>query len=253
MSIRTMIVDDEAPARAKLRRLLSSELEFEIVGEAASGRDAVTMITSAEPDVVFLDIQMPELDGFGVLAGLDERMPHVVFVTAHDEHAIKAFEVRALDYLLKPVTPARFRETLDRVCERLRQATPAPANDLREVAADLASPAQRLDRMLVHDETRALFLPVERIDWFDADRNYVRIHAGQRTFTERATIAALVERLDRSQFLQINRSQIVRVDAVKEMHPWSHGDYHVILQDGTRLVWSRRCRAQTSNAFRAGS
>jgi two-component system LytT family response regulator len=249
--MRVLIVDDERPARAKLRRLLSAEADVEIVGEAATGAAAVAAIAADRPDVVFLDVQMPVMDGFGVIeaVGLD-RMPFVVFATAFDAHAVRAFEVRALDYLLKPFAPDRFRAVLARVREALaRGGDVVPRERLGQAAADAGQ--ARLARLLVRDGARARLLPVARIDVFEADGNHVRLHADRRCYTVRSTLAELAARLDPAEFLQISRSAVVRLEAVREMQAWFHGDYRVVMQDGRELMWSRRFRARTRHVFEA--
>jgi two-component system LytT family response regulator len=251
--VRVLIADDEAPARQKVRRLLADEPDVEVVGEAATGAEAVQAIRDTSPDVVFLDIQMPVLDGFGVVeeVGVD-AMPHVVFVTAYDEHALRAFEVRALDYLLKAVTPDRFRAVLQRVRAQLargREAAGELAERLDQLVGALAPKPRFLRRLLVQDGNKALLMPVERIDRMEAERNYVRLHAAAGTYLVRGSIGAMAERLDPDRFLRINRSEIVRLDAVKELHPWFHGDYRVVMHDGTVLMWSRRYRALTDGEF----
>jgi two-component system LytT family response regulator len=250
---RVLLVDDEPPARAKLRRLLAGEADFVVIGEAASGPAAIEAIADLRPDLVFLDVQMPGCDGFEVVSRLEpEAMPHVVFVTAHAEHALRAFEVRAVDYLLKPVTPGRLQAALARIRDtRLRgQPTIEMAQQLKQLAEMLAARPRPAARLLVHTATSALFITANRIDWVDSSANYVEIHVGHDTYRERGTLAALAERLDPDKFLRINRSQIVRLDAVKQLHPWSHGDYQVVLVDGTTLMWSRRYRARTADGFR---
>ena len=228
--MRVLIVDDEEPARRQIRRLLSGETDVEIVGEAATGTDAIDAIRRLSPDLVFLDIQMPPPNGFGVIDALGrDRAPDVIFVTAFDEHALRAFEVRALDYLLKPVTAARFREALERARERL-------------VAPDTPK-ARPLVRILVRDETKAFLLALDRVDRIEAEGNYVRLHSSGKSYTVRSAIGALAARLDTDKFLRISRSAIVRLDAIKELHPWFHGDYHVVMTDGARLTWTRRYRA----------
>ena len=250
--MRVLIVDDEAPARAKMRRYLAEQGGIEVVGDASNGVEAVEQIEELTPDLVFLDVQMPELDGFGVIdtIGVD-RMPHVVFVTAYDEHALRAFEVRALDYLLKPFTPERFSAVMDRARQQLARESDSAAHvaKLAELVAAATTRPRFLHRVLVHHANKAFLLPVERIDRVEADRNYVRLHAGGTSFTLRGSISALGDRLDPEKFLRINRSEIVRLDAVKELQPWFHGDYRVVMQDGTTLMWSRRYRAQVSGEF----
>ncbi len=239
--MRALIVDDEAPARAKVRRLLVAAGDVEIVGEASTGRQAVAAIKRSQPDIVFLDIQMPGVDGFGVLDAIADDAPYVVFVTANDQHAIRAFEVGAVDYLLKPFTPQRFEQVLERARGRLAPAVPgvSPASPSRPF----------LRRVLVIDNGRALFLSVERIDRIEAERNYLLLFSGNERYRLRATIASIAERLDPAQFLRINRSALVRLDAVRDMHEWSHGDFRVVMHDGTQLTWSRRYRATAEREF----
>ena len=252
--MRVLIVDDEAPARQKMRRYLGEHADVEIAGEAENGTEAVEKIADLSPDLVFLDVQMPELDGFGVIDAIGvEAMPHVVFVTAYDEHALRAFEVRALDYLLKPFTPERFVAVMDRVRDVLTRARGSSADlhgKLETLLASMSTARPKyLKRVLVHHANKAYLVPVERIDRVEADRNYVKLHSGATAFTLRGTISALADRLDPEKFLRINRSEIVRLDAIKELQPWFHGDYRVVLQDGTTLMWSRRYRAQTAGEF----
>jgi len=251
--MRALIVDDEAPARAKLRRLLAAEPDVAIVGEAANGLEAIDLIRHLRPEVVFLDVQMPLLDGFGVVAAVGvEAMPCVVFVTAYDEHALRAFEVQALDYLLKPFAPERLRTIVVRLRRELARGTPP------DVASRLATLLQGtggqgyLQRILVHRDGRAVLVPVQQIDRLEAARNDVHLHARGDTYVVRGTLAELAERLDPALFMRINRSTIVRLDAIRELQPWFHGDYRVILQDGTALMWSRRYRAKSRGAFEIG-
>jgi two-component system, LytTR family, response regulator len=251
--MRILIADDEAPARAKVRRLLAAEADVEVVGEAATGREAARAIRSLAPDLVFLDIQMPELDGFAVIdaVGVD-AMPPVVFVTAYDEYALRAFEVHALDYLLKPFAPERFRAVLRRARERQRAATPAAlAALLGGLAGTLGGERRWLRRVLVQDGTRALLLPLERVTRIEAERNYVRLHTAGGVYQLRAALSALEARLDPADWMRANRSELVRLDAVKELHPWFHGDYHLVLADGTRVTWSRRFRSRSEHDFGA--
>jgi two-component system LytT family response regulator len=242
--MRALIVDDEAPARAKIRRMLDAAGGVEIAGEVSTGREAIVAIKRSRPDIVFLDIQMPGLDGISVAETLDgEGGPYVVFVSAHDHHAMRAFDVGAVDYLLKPFTPERFDRMLERARERIQKGS-GPAQP--------AQGAEYLRRILVIADGRAQFLPVERIDRAESERNYVVLHSSEARHRLRTTIGALAERLDPGQFLRVNRSALVRLDAIREMHEWSHGDFRVVMRDGAELTWSRRYRAVAEQDFSPG-
>jgi two-component system LytT family response regulator len=219
------------------------------VASADDGLAALDELADETYDAVLLDVQMPRLDGFGVVAEIGaERMPAVVFVTAYDAHAVRAFEVHAVDYLLKPVAPERFRKAMARARAAAEGAEGAVAGRLDAVLAALERRPAYLRRILVHDERRALFLSIDAIDRIHAERNYVRLVTGRRSFELRSTLAAFAARLDPARFLRISRGDVVRLDAVRELHPWSHGDYKVVMQDGTELTWSRRYRAQAGVA-----
>jgi two-component system LytT family response regulator len=248
--LRVLIVDDEAPARRRLARLLAAVPDVALAGEAEGGHEAVAHIRALAPDLVLLDVQMPGLDGFGVVDAIGpSAMPAVVFVTAFDAHALRAFEVRALDYLLKPVAPDRLREAVDRA--RPRAAVRRVAEDVAAPSApppeDAAGPPLR--HLLVHDARGARLLPVEEVELARAERNYVALHTARGAFRVRGTIGTLAARLDASRFLRVNRSDVVRLDAIRELQPWSHGDYRIVLRDGTALLWSRRFRAEQAGAF----
>jgi two-component system LytT family response regulator len=216
----------------------------EIIGEASTGREALVAIKRSRPDIVFLDIQMPGLDGFSVADVLDrEGGPYVVFVSAHDHYAMRAFEAGAVDYLVKPFTPERFSRMLDRARDRILSGGAKPP---------AVQGAEYLRRILVIADGRAQFLPVERIDRAESERNYVILYAGGGQHRLRTTIGALAERLDPGQFLRVNRSALVRLDAIREMHTWSHGDFRVVMRDGTELTWSRRYRAAAEQDFSLG-
>jgi len=231
--IRVLIADDEPPARRKVRRFLERDAEIGEIREAGSGTEALAAIARFAPDLVFLDVQMPDMDGFSVLSSTPEpRGFHVVFLTAHQQHALRAFDAEALDYLLKPVDPERFERSLERAKQQigLRRAGP-PAPERRFAR-----------RLVVEKRGRELFLPVESVDWADAEGNYVHIHAGPETFTLRRTLESLARQLDPEQFQRINRSQLVNLDRVKEMQPWFHGERRIVLKDGRELTWTRRFR-----------
>jgi two-component system LytT family response regulator len=247
-AIRVVVADDERPARAKLLRYLAAESDVEVVGEAAGGVEAVAAIRATTPDLVFLDVQMPDLDGFGVVEELGgDPAPHVVFVTAHDTYAVRAFEVRALDYLLKPVGPDRFAAVLGRAREAVRRgAAPDFTRLLEEVRA------KRPTRILVQSGERGVLVDVERIDRVEADRNYVTLFVGPEAYRLRGTLEALERRLDRDAFVRVNRSTIVRVGAIKEVQPWFHGEYRIVLADGATITWTRTYLDRVGDVFLTG-
>lgn len=240
--LRVLVVDDEPLAREHLRALAAAEHDLEIVGEAASGTEAVRLIRQLSPDLVFLDVHMPGLDGFGVLRALSpDEMPLVVFVTAYDAHAVNAFEVSAVDYLLKPVVDDRFHLAARRAVERAK--TPRTADVLGRLSEALArletTPAH--DRIPVPVDGRVIFVSQRDIDWVDAADDLVKIHAGRAVHVLRDTMANIESRL-RTGFLRIHRSTIVNVERIREVQPWVKGDYVVILNDGTRLTTGRTYR-----------
>ena len=243
--VRVLIVDDEPPARAKVRRFLAADPQVEVAGEAGSGPEAVEMIHLLRPDLVFLDIQMPGADGFGVLGALDAgAMPHVVFVTAYDEYALRAFEVHAVDYLLKPFDADRFATALARAKQRVRARPPADELEqrIRRALAEARPAPAYLERLLVRTGTRAVFLRTDEIGWLEAEENYVRLHAGRESYLVRGTLAGLEERLDPAKFVRVHRSHMVNLASIRELHPWSHGDWMIVLHDGRELMLSRRYR-----------
>jgi two-component system LytT family response regulator len=246
-----MIVDDEPLARRRLRSLLAGEQDVEIVGEYGNGRDAVQAIRESRPDLVFLDIQMPELDGFGVVreVGVSE-MPAVVFVTAFDEYALKAFEVHAFDYLLKPVDRERFASTLDRARSRVRGDGARGLGDrLEALLAEVAQRRQEPRRLPIRKDGRIFLVRPEDIDWLEADGNHVRVHIGKESHLIRETLSGLESRLPEREFLRIHRSTLVNIARIREIQPWFQGDYVLLLHDGTRLTSGRSYRDRVRSLF----
>lgn len=251
MKIRAIIADDEPLARSRLRSLLAREADVELVAECADGDAAVAAVREHRPDVLFLDVQMPGRDGFGVLAALaGEPLPQVVFVTAYDQHALRAFEARALDYLLKPFKQARFEETVRRVRERLAPrpgAGPGPQADgdlsrqLRELLAEVRPAPPTLTRLAVKTNERVLFVRVPDIDYLESAGNYVVLHCGKENHVIRETMAALESQLPAG-FLRISRSVIVNLDRIKELQAMAAGEHVVILRDGRQLGMTRGLR-----------
>lgn len=241
---RALLVDDEAPARRKLRRLLEVAPEIEVVGEAANVASAVASVAELAPHLVFLDLRLPGGHGLEVVRRVGvEKMPPVVFVTAHDEAALAAFEIGACDYLVKPVTPARFERALERIRRRLEAPDPAAlARELEGLLRRAGGAPDYLERVTVWVDDRGVFLPVERIDQFEAARSHVWAHAGGKRYLIRHGLADLAARLDPTRFQRIHRSHVVRLAAIRELRTWFHGDLKVVLADGAELLWSRRFR-----------
>jgi len=246
MRIRLLIVDDEAHARARLRHSLKDESEFEIIGECANGREALEVIRREKPDLVFLDIQMPGLTGFDVCAQLSHNglpLPFIIFCTAYDQYALKAFEVHAIDYLLKPFDRERLKQALDHARTRLTRAQPEPADQrLAELLNALRVGTQQNDRLVFKQDGRVIFVRATTIDWLEADGNYVRIHCGSESHYVRETLAGLEAQLPADRFMRVSRSAIVNLDRIKEFQPLFYGEYSVILQTGTKLTLSRNFR-----------
>jgi two-component system LytT family response regulator len=240
--LRTLIADDEPLARERMRSLLGPEDDIEVVAEAGDGLATVEAILTHDPDLVFLDISMPKLDGFGVIATVGaERMPAVVFVTAYDKHALKAFEVQALDYLLKPFDSDRFQATLRRARRQIEGGQADLERRLLDLVRSLNRPT-RPERIVVKSSGRLFFLRADEIDWVEAAGNYVKLHVGAEAHLMRETMTAIEQRLSPETFFRIHRSHIVNLERIKELQPWFNGEYVVMLQNGTQLTLSRGYR-----------
>ena len=242
--IRALVVDDEPLARERLRMLLASEDWLEIVHECADGLSAVSAIQKLRPDLVFLDVEMPGATGFDVIEAIGaDRMPFVVFVTAYDKYAIKAFDVHAVDYLLKPFDRERFHKALARARQQLEQRSSGELERrLLALVNDLKPAHQRMERFVVKSGGRVFFVRAEEIDWIEAAGNYVKLHVGAEAHLFRETMNALEARLNPDTFYRIHRSHIVNIERVRELQPWFNGEYVVFLKSGTRLTLSRGYR-----------
>lgn len=242
--IRVLLVDDEPLAREMIREMLRDDSEAEIVGECVNGREAVEMIQTLTPEVIFLDVQMPEVGGFEVLEALKaKQMPHVIFVTAYDQYAVRAFEVHALDYLLKPFDRERFAASWQRAkAQILRDRNGKLDQRILAILEELKAGAKYLERLVIKSGGRIFFLEVDEIDWIEAEGNYVSVHKNGKAHLLRETISSLESQLDPKKFIRIHRSSIVNIQRIKELQPWFHGEYRVILQDGTQLTLSRNYR-----------
>ncbi|HEY6059011.1 MAG TPA: LytTR family DNA-binding domain-containing protein [Gemmatimonadales bacterium] len=243
--ISVLIVDDERPARVKVRRFVSQDPDVDAIFEAPDGVRAVDLVRGEAPDLVFLDVQMPGLDGFAVVEALDPAaLPHVVFVTAFDEYAVRAFEVHAVDYVLKPFDAERLALALTRAKDSIgRRRDGEDRRRLTQLLVDVRRDRpDRIERLLVERDDRSLLLPLVRVDRLESSRNYVLLHAGGERYRVRATLDRLEDRLDPRRFVRVSRSVIVNVDRIAELRPWSHGDWIVVLGDGAKVRLSRRYR-----------
>jgi two-component system, LytTR family, response regulator len=256
--IRTLIVDDEVLARQRIRNLLRGRVEFAVIGECANGYEAVRTIRRHAPDLVFLDVQMPDLDGFGVLEELAaDQLPVIIFVTAYDQYAVRAFEFHALDYLLKPFDDERFEKALGWARAQLEQeqfrqlgermfalledyqSRPKSGAEKSSTAPDEPRP---LARLIVKSAGRVFFIRTEEIDWIEAEGYYARLHVGGKSHLLRETLTKLESQLDQNRFLRIHRSTIINLERIRELQTQSHGEFTVVLNDGTQLKLSRGYR-----------
>lgn len=246
VTLRVLIVDDEPVARRGIARLLRQEPGIEVVGECGDGASAIDAIGTLSPDLVFLDVQMPELDGFAVLEAVGAgRMPAVVFVTAFDQHAVRAFDAQALDYLLKPVDPERFRRALQRARARAAQPDDGFVRRVSEALKliERDAPPRWPERLAIRSEGRVRLLDIGEVDRIVAAGNYVEVHAGTRQHLLRETMASLEARLDPQRFIRVSRAAIVSVAGIREVQPLFNGDFVVLLKNGTQVTGSRRYRA----------
>ena len=244
MTLRAIIVDDESLARTALLRLLKHERDINIIGQCGDGESAVHAIRQMRPDLVFLDVQMPEMDGFQVVESIGPgQMPATIFVTAFDRYAIRAFDSNAVDYLLKPFSPDRLARALARARDRWlgRQDKDAAERLFSLLGSRLQS--DYVQRLTVASNGRILFVPVADIDWIEAEGNYARLHVSRKIYDVRETLQALMEKLDPREFTRIHRSTIVNLQRVREVQPWFQGSHIVVLQSGEELRMSRYQRA----------
>ena len=248
-ALRVFVTDDEAPARRKLLRFLAEEPGVVIAGETSNGPDTIAGVQDTRPDLLFLDIQMPGVDGFGVVDALGDTAPRIIFVTAHDEYALRALEIHAFDYLLKPFDRTRFSKVL---ADARRQAEKGRQSESKHNLLQLLEEVQSLrnPRLLVEENGRGILIALHQIDWAEADRNYLKLHIGNDTYTVRGTIEGIERRVDSERFLRINRSSLIRIDFIRELQKWTHGEYRIILQSGQTLMWTRRYLDRHSELLR---
>jgi two-component system LytT family response regulator len=244
--IRALIADDEALARKFIRRMLKDDHDIEIVGECSNGKETVAMIKKQRPDIVFLDVQMPEMDGFAVLESVGfEHLPEIIFATAYEKYAIRAFELHALDYLLKPFDQARFRDAIKHAKERFRSERGSEGRtQINALLESIKNTTPYLDRLMIKASGRITFLSIDEINWIEADDKYVHLHAGKIRPMIRQTLSAMETQLDPKKFRRIHRSTIVNVKRIKELQPLFNGEHSLLLEDGTKLTLSRNYRAK---------
>ena len=242
--IRVLIVDDEPLAREKIRALVGEDPGVEVVGECGNGAEAVEQVRALAPDLLLLDVQMPEAGGFDVLEALAaDRPPLVIFITAYDRYAVRAFEVNAFDYLLKPFDRERFSAAIERAKEQIRRQRDGDlGRRILTLLEQIKDEPKHLERLVVKTGGRIFFIQADEIDWVEAEGNYVQIHVGKKAHLLRETLTNLEAQLDPKKFVRIHRSTIVNLSRVRELHSWTHGEYHVILHDGTQLTLSRNYR-----------
>ncbi|HJZ66652.1 MAG TPA: LytTR family DNA-binding domain-containing protein [Blastocatellia bacterium] len=242
--LRTLIVDDESLARERIRDMLASDREIEIIAQCANGEEAIEAIQQLSPDLVFLDVEMPGIDGFGVLEALaPQQIPTIIFVTAYDQYAVRAFEVYALDYLLKPFDQERFDKAVDRAKAHIASERNEALNErILSALEEIKTKPVHLERLVIKMNGHVFFIKAEEIDWLEAEGNYVRLHAGKESYLLRDTISALESQLDSKKFIRVHRSAIVNIDRITELQPWFHGEYRIILGEGVELTLSRTYR-----------
>jgi two-component system LytT family response regulator len=236
-----LIVDDEPASRRRLRRLLLLESECEVAAECANGLEAVNLLSRQQIDILFLNVHMPDMNGFEVVNAIARSHPLIIFISAYDDYALKAFDVHAFDYLLKPFDRVRLRESVQRACAQLTKPPDRP-------------PSRRIpDRIAVRNNGRIIFQKLCDIDWIEASDNYVCLHCGKDTHILRETMTELEARLDPSRFIRVHRSAIVNLDRIKELQPWFRGEYRVVLQDGTELTLTKNHREKLESALLLGA
>jgi two-component system LytT family response regulator len=252
VTIRAAIVDDEPLARRRIRNLLSESTDIDIIAECANGKDAIESLDAALPDLLFLDIQMPEVDGFDVLQGIGVgRVPAVIFVTAYDQFALRAFEAHALDYLLKPFDDERFGVAVERARERIRQQQNGDVDRrLEALLTNVRGDQGYMRRLVVPSGHRNIFVRAEQIDWIEAERNYIRLHVAGKSYLLRENLTHIATVLDPAMFCRIHRSTIVNVDRIQSVESLFHGEYQVVLHDGTKLTSGRSYRQSVQAIMR---
>ena len=246
---RVLIVDDEPLARDRIREMLKGDREIGTIGEARNGREAIEAITAQAPDIVFLDVQMPDLDGFEVLKAVGEKcLPLIIFVTAYDQHALRAFDVHAIDYLMKPFDRERFARALDYAKDQMKRPTDErDTGRMIRLLEELKAGAKYLERLAIKTGEKVLFIRAEDVDSLEAEGNYVRVNVGTSSYMLRETINSIESQLDPRAFVRIHRSTIVNMNRVKELQAWARSEYRVMLDNGASYTLSRGYREHFDN------
>jgi two-component system LytT family response regulator len=243
--LQVIIVDDEPLARSRVRRMLQGHTDVEIIAECSNGKQAIEAVRKHKPDLLLLDVEMPEMDGFEVVDALGKDLPYIVFITAYNQYAIRAFEVHALDYLLKPFNESRLTKAFERARDRIRDSEKEHFNErIIRLLEDIRGESHYMERLILRNDRKIWFMNVNQIDWFEADGKYVNVHAGKEAHLVRESLTSLESKLDPKNFARIHRSSIVNINRIKEFQPWFHGDYRILLKDGTELILSRTYRKQ---------
>jgi two-component system LytT family response regulator len=244
-------VDDESLARERIRDMLKGDTDIEVIAECTNGYDAIESIREQSPDLIFLDVEMPGMDGFAVLESLDVAvLPMIIFVTAYDQYAVKAFEVYALDYLLKPFDQERFDKALSRAKAAIfNNKNESLSQRILKALDEIKSKPVHLERLVIKMNGHVFFVKTDEIDWLEAEGNYVRLHSGKESYLLRDTITALENQLDPKKFIRVHRSAMVNIDRIQELQPWFHGEYRIILKEGVELTLSRSYREKLHEAL----
>jgi len=249
--IKVLIIDDEPLARERIKNLLENEVDIEVIDESGNGFEALSKIQEKKPELVFLDVRIPEMNGFEIIEQIDEEnIPHIIFVSAHEKYALRAFEMHALDYLLKPFDENRFQQALCRARERIQiRKTGEITCRLKELIHNVKSEHKYLDRLVIKTEGRIFFIKTDEINWIEAAGNYITLYLDNEKYLMRETMNCMEARLDPGKFIRVHRSKIVNIERIKEIQSWFNGEHLIILDNGTELNLSRKYKEKMKEVF----
>jgi two-component system, LytTR family, response regulator len=253
MPFRVLVVENEVAAREQLRNLLSLDPDCDLIGECSNAVQAIRSVDNTQPDILYADVTMPEMDAFELLRAIAGRPPLVILTSGHSRYAVRAFEAHVFDYLLKPFDASRFHESLSRAKSALARGNADPGSRVLNLLENMLPAPRSPERIAVRQNGRVLFLKLEEIDWIEAADNYVNLHCGPKTHLLRITMSEVEARLSASRFVRIHRSAIVNIDRIKELQPWFRGDFQVLLRDGTKLTLSKNHRRKLDSQLLLGS